>query len=293
MKKTVSILLSCLSVICIAFAFGGCGDKQEGEQTEDVQGKFYNLITAYSNGWIDDYDLRSIACNYYEWRNFEENPYSGQFNSTEELSEKTQQELIEKFDSTAEDVVLFNYFGTYEGNIAVALGYEHIDYESFEARDCRVGEIVFPDFRYLIKIYHSPEQRDPNVKIKGKLYDLQSAFKKGLIDESGLKSISCFFYDRNATVKNPYAGLYSEPTERLSREKKNELKQAFLKQIDEDPDGELDQVIIHEYLGTYNGNVAVSMTGYRCRYPNNSDEIDIGGVRFCPTGWTSVYIYHC
>ena len=284
MKKFVSVLVALISLICLSFACLGCGENEEG-------GRFYNLMVAYEQGWIDETDLKSIACSYYDWRGFEENPYSGQFNSTEKLSTKIRNELIEKFDSTAEDVKIIKCFGTYDGNVAVTLGYESIDYESFEADDCTVYGIVFPDFRYVIKIYHCPEQKDKSLKVSGKLYGLKEAYESGLLDADDLKSISCCCYDCFSNEENPYTGLYSEPTERLSREKKNELKQAYLEQIDEYPDGELDGVILHRYYGLYKGYTVVSMTGYNCGYPSNFDGTEIGGVSFCGTAWMTIFVY--
>ena len=36
MKKILSILFSLITLICVAFAFGGCGEKQLGEQDKEI-----------------------------------------------------------------------------------------------------------------------------------------------------------------------------------------------------------------------------------------------------------------
>ena len=291
MKRAVSILVSLVSAICIAFAFVGCGEKQE-EQAEEAQGRFYQLNHAYSSGWIEEDDVKSIACCYYDWRNFGENPYSGKFTSADGLSEKTEQEIIKAYDGKSEDAKILKYFGTYDGNIAVTLGYGNTDYEGAEAQDCTVGDVVFPDFRYVILIYHYTEQKDPSFKANGRLHTLKYAFEEKLIDEDDLKSIACSLFEQYGDGENPYAGLYVKPAGRLSRETKHELKQAYSEQIEKSSGENLDGIIIHKYYGLYKGYVAVAMTGYGCAFPGAASETEIGGVTFCHGSWACIYIYH-
>ena len=290
MKKAVSILLSLVSAICIAFAFGGCGEKQP-EQVEQVEGRLYQLNYAYSQGWIEEDDVKSIACCYYDWRSFGTNPYSGAFSSTQQLSKETENEIIKVYDGASDDAKIFKYFGTYDGNIAVALGYENTDYEDFEARDCVVGDVVFPDFRYIILVYHYAEQSDPTLKLSGRLRSLQSAFEEKLIDEDDLKSISCCLYEQYGDGENPYSGLYVKPAERLNMETKHELKQAYLQQIDRQTAENLDGIIIHKYYGLYKGYIVAAITGYGCGLGVTA-ETEIGGVTFCHESWSCIYVYY-
>lgn len=89
MKKFLSILISIISVVFISFAFVGC----DGEEIE-VRGKYYDLEEAYENGWLTEDDLKSVSCKFNDtFYSYEENPYSGMFTSTEELSEEIQIEL--------------------------------------------------------------------------------------------------------------------------------------------------------------------------------------------------------
>ena len=157
MKKFLSILLALISVICVSFAFGGCTD-----DTVVVRGQFYYLSQAYENGWLDGDDLESIAYCYYDSYNFEENPYSGKFTSTEELTAKMETELkqayLEQIDEYPEGdrnyVYISFYFGTYNGNVAVRIhGYNCFDpiYEE----EYYVGGVLFKHFwPGNIRVYH-------------------------------------------------------------------------------------------------------------------------------------------
>ncbi len=289
MKKFVTGLLSLVSVICIAFAFVGCGNNSGNGST--VEGDIYNLAYAHRMGWIDEFDLKSIACGYYEWLDIEANPYSGLYKEpTEQLSEDIQNKIIEEYGFQTEDTKVLKYYGTYDGNIVITLGDQNGNYDEAE-EDINLNGVIFPKLRlYGIWVYHYPERVDDSVTA-GRIYRIEKAYEKELLNENDLKSIACYVNDRNTDVENPYSGMYEPPTQKLSAGTKIELKQAFLSQIDKYPDDLLDGIIIHKYYGTYNGNVVVSMTGYSCGFPVEDTGTEIGGVIFNHYSWSCIYVY--
>lgn len=147
MKKILSVILAIISTISLAFAFGGCG-------TVEVNGQYYYLKTAYDKGYLNEEDLKSIACDYYEWDpNFEENPYEGMFTSTEELTKKMGEELkqayLEQIDKYPEgeisSVKIIRYYGTYNGNVVAYLASDSCIYPVIEP-ETEIGGVIFKDF---------------------------------------------------------------------------------------------------------------------------------------------------
>lgn len=151
MKKVVSILFSLILVICISFAFGGCGN-----QTIKVNGKFYSLEAAYNYGWLDESDLKSIACSYYDSHSyqFEENPYSGMYTSFEELNKKMETEIkqayleqIVEFAAGDRDRVdIVRYYGTYNGNVVINIRSNYIFFDHIIEAEVLIGGVIFKNY---------------------------------------------------------------------------------------------------------------------------------------------------
>ncbi len=141
MKKFLSVIIA-LAVICSAFVLTACGD-----------GKFYDLSTAYEEGLIDEGDLKSIACAYYDWRRFDPNPYADFSVSTGEIGADIENKLKRAYCEEPEKAEIIKYFGTFSGNIAVVMGLKDTDYEDFDALDAVVGGVRFPNYCYKIVVY--------------------------------------------------------------------------------------------------------------------------------------------
>ena len=292
MKKLILTLFSIISV-CAVFAFVGCGE-QSDETTAEPDGKLHTIFNAYNEKWIDGDDLKSIACSYYEWRNIEENPYSGfRAEPFEPLGKETENKIKEAFSDQSEEIKIIKYYGNYEGNVAVTLGYGNTESLGGENTDVTIGGIIFPEFKlYPVYIYHYFEKADPTIRITGRLFGIKAAYENGLIDENDLKSIACCVNDRDGSAENPYAGMYEEPSEKLSRDTKNELKQAFLRQIYDDSASDLlDGIKICRYFGSYHEHTVVSIIGDRCRFGASTEGTEIGGVTFLNSDWQSIYVY--
>ena len=148
MKKILSTLLAFICLACLSLVFVGCGN-----ETVKVRGKLYTMKKAYENGWLDENDLKSIACKYYDVPYFEENPYSGMFTSTEELTEAMETELkqayLEQYVEFPEGdrswVKIVRYYGTYGGNIVARIHSDYliIDYTMY---DEYIGGVMFKEY---------------------------------------------------------------------------------------------------------------------------------------------------
>ena len=296
MKKFVSVLLALVSVICISFAFVGCGNSQ----AEEVKGRIDRLRYAYENvSWLDENDLKSVACRQYECYEMQENPYAGLYKQKTEISAKEENDFKKVYcdyynrNNTGKDAELLepsdieitNYYGTYDGNVVVEVIFVNEDSLIAEEK-MHIGGVDFIlDYNRSIFVLHYIEEWD--VTVKGSLYDIGRAYEQGLLDENDLKSIACFCYDR-AGNENPYSGAYVQPEEKLSREQRAEIKQAYLNVIVKNQNADMEYVDIYKYFGTYNGNIVVGIVSdYDGCYGTVITEI--GGVT--NVDWGSIYLF--
>lgn len=128
--------------------------------------------------------------------------------------------------------------------------------------------------------------------VRGKYYLLQTAYDNGWLNEDDLKSIACYYNDFQKK-DNPYSGMYVPPAEGLSEDVENELKQAYLNQIAEYPDGLLENVQINYYYGTYNGNIIIKIRSYYIFIePIEKEEFYIGNVVFKSYWDAQTWVYH-
>lgn len=286
MKKLVSTFLSLFCVIGVACAFVGCGD-DDGE----VDAWVCTLDTAYERGYLDEDDLKSIACRQYECYEMEENPYSGMFTQQAEISAKAEKDFKKVFCDKYEieepsDLEIIYYYGTYEGNVVVEANYSGMAFKK------HIGGVVFTndDFRP-IRVLHYTEYRSDSATVTGRLYDIETAYENGWLGEDDLKSLACYRYGVNSE-DNPYSGMYKNPEDKLSREMRSELKDAYLRQIAQTWSTCLDDASVYRYYGTYNGNIVVAMAWEAgCIYPIISDK-EIGGVVFKNYNPLAFYVYH-
>lgn len=299
MKKLTSVLLSVASALCVSLAFSGCGDNNDdlGNRDEEtiVNGYLYNFVQAYEMGLIDCYALESIACSYYNCRNFENNPYADKYISTEELSDETEYKIKRAYSEKhsqsddMEKIKILYYYGTYDNNAVVTLSYGDEEIE-FIGKDYSVYGVLFPDYSHDISIwvFYVPEETH-DIAVSGNLYKIDKAYENGLLDEKNLKSISCRCYENFEELENPYGGLYQRPIKGLEYETKLELRRAFEEQS-YGQSSKFEEIKIYNYYGTYSGNIVVAMSGSGCYFPDGSDK-DIGGVTFCKNSSDYIYVY--
>ena len=157
MKK----LLACAALFtAVCLLFGGCSpapDKEDGLTDEngkveiEVKGEFCSLEVAYDNGWINEDDLKSIACSYNDFQQ-KENPYSGMYvQPAEELSNDVENEVKQAYlnqiakypDGLLENVHINYYYGTYNENIVVRIYSEYICIDPLIKNEVYIGNVVF------------------------------------------------------------------------------------------------------------------------------------------------------
>ena len=301
MKRLVTIILSLISAIGFAFAFTGCKDENTSDN-EDVDVRIFDLRYAYEAGYVDEFDLKSIACRQYECYGIEENPYAGTFTQSTHISAKEERFFKNKFSEwynwnlraadniEPSDVEIINYYGNYDGNVVAELNFKsasHIQ-QIDGVKFCHKDNLP-------IYVMHYVEYDSDSLLIEGRIQTLENAYERGWLTEDDLKSIACGYYDYMKYEENPYKGLYEKPTEKLSREMKTQLKISYLAQEIKTSTKCLDDAQITKYFGTYNGNVVAVMdyTG-GCVYPNFSIDParEVGGVLFKNYSWCAIYIFH-
>ena len=164
MKKILSISLLLISVVCIVFAFGGCGEERQKDVGDGAKGRFYTLKESYDNGWLDEDDVKSIACCYYDSYKYEENPYSGLYGEPKEgLSERTENELkqayleqkVRKPELSINGVYIKKYFGVYNGNYVISITSEYLKIDPIIEEEFYIGNVLFKNFwQGDILVYH-------------------------------------------------------------------------------------------------------------------------------------------
>ncbi len=286
MRKFVSILIAIASVIGIAISFAGCN--------VEVTGGFYTLKTAYDNGWLDVDDVRSIACCYYDNYSLETNPYSGAYKEpTEKLSRTKQKELKKAYSNSTKynNIKIHRYYGTYNGNIVVYIRDDDFKCDIAYQPELNIGGITFINFfPGYVNIYHPYEEKPP-IDVRGSFYGLKQAYDNGWLSTDDLKSIACHYYDIYEYPENPYSGAYEEPTN-LSKELEIEVKQAYLEQIADYPEGMLYDVDIFRYYGIYNGNVVAAISSRYKALDFTQEENEIGGITFDNLRRYDIRVYH-
>ena len=135
---------------------------RKADDPVEVRGQLSTMEKAYAYGWLNEDDLKSIACRDYEYSPYEENPYSGMFTSTEELTEEMETEIKQAY---LEQVVLFSegdilkvkithYYGTYNGNVVVSISSGYIAYDLL-LQTKSIGGVIFKDYaEVFFLVYH-------------------------------------------------------------------------------------------------------------------------------------------
>ncbi|MDE7440490.1 MAG: hypothetical protein K2N23_08300 [Clostridia bacterium] len=131
-----------------------------------VTGRFYNVETACENGWLNEDDLKSLACYFYGV-NSEENPYSGLYTKPEDkLSKEMKEELKiaylhqipQSFTECLDDASITKYYGTFSGNIVVSMVWNGgCLYPAFpDEPDKEIGGVIFKDYSWMaFYVYHT------------------------------------------------------------------------------------------------------------------------------------------
>ena len=122
MRKLLLVLLSLISVICMAFSFGGCSEEQQKEVVDGEMGKFYSLQEAYDNSWISKKNLKAIAKYHNKSKTY---PVALTDEEETAIKEAAAREVSSdarnRPDAKAEDFVILKYYGNYNGYYAIII----------------------------------------------------------------------------------------------------------------------------------------------------------------------------
>ena len=150
MKKIFSVLIALISTICIAFSFGGCEKKEEK--------KFYTVTEAYEEGLLTREQIMSIAYYHHEGTFSNEEIMGEDYTplplTPEELPAETVKALLQDHidedypgtQYTVSDFKIDSYYGTYNGCVAVMIGFvEGGFYASFTIEEIAGIKIGYGD----------------------------------------------------------------------------------------------------------------------------------------------------
>ena len=133
------VLIMCAGILC---ACNNDDDFRNARNGEPEAGEFYTLQEAYDNGWLSKGDLRNIA--YYLSGSGQRKGFKPTPKDPEELSAATELAVKEDWakylrekgteNAVADGVMIKNYFGTYDGLVAVFV------YDSYSGYSCAMVE---------------------------------------------------------------------------------------------------------------------------------------------------------
>ena len=149
-KGFLSTVLSvCLAVLTL-FSCAGCGEGEPQAIVPPPTGVFYTLKEAYDSGWLTKKDVRSIV---YYYQGGDEG-FTPKKKDPEVLSAETELILKQAYLQTElkepnislDYVKIYNYYGTYNGMIAVHIWDVYCCYDFYFHSKYDVGGITLYDF---------------------------------------------------------------------------------------------------------------------------------------------------
>ena len=154
MKK---VLMMCF-VLAIAFVIVGCNNEKK-------DGNFYTLREAYDKGLLLKEDLENIAYYYNEFEISNYNPIPKTPAVIDKKTEKIIKEMyLEKIlnnkNISVNVVNLYNYYGTYNGNIALSITDDYYVYDYLCQDEYIIDGIIFYNFHEAsIRIFTFDERK--------------------------------------------------------------------------------------------------------------------------------------
>lgn len=120
-------------------------------------GSFYSLDEAYENGWLTQNDLQNIAYYYhirYGGREHIDESFVPDRKAPETLSNATQNKIKRTYlnkvaevpDGSLERVEIWQYYGSYNGCVVVAVRSDYLLIDPLPYVDHTIGEVVFYDY---------------------------------------------------------------------------------------------------------------------------------------------------
>ena len=132
-KKLVGLAIT-VFVLLLVFGLTACKESPDGEQEDDVVGKFYTLQEAYDQELLTVSDLQSIA-NYHANGTHPADVLSIDVkNAIKEIAARNmrEKELDPVEEAKAEGFFINKYYGTYNGSVAFMIRNQYILYPAVE-----------------------------------------------------------------------------------------------------------------------------------------------------------------
>jgi len=117
------------------------------------------------------------------------------------------------------------------------------------------------------------------------LFDLDEAYRYGLLTGKELKSVAYYYYEyyESTGKENIYHDITPIPKEpeTLSEETVQAIQKAYLKEIEQIPDGDPEKIRIVQYYGTYRGSIVTEIYSdyFQCDL-KTYEKYEVGGVTF-------------
>ena len=155
--KTLTKFYACIAAAASLFAAALCAGCTPEQRYSESVGEFYSLDEAYENGWLTQGDLKNIAY-YYHTRYGETEHIDQSFVPTpktpETLSEDIQNkikrsylnEIIDMPNGLFDQVIIYNYFGTYHDNIVLHISDNYNAYDYVIETEHEIGGICFYEY---------------------------------------------------------------------------------------------------------------------------------------------------
>ncbi len=154
--KKINYFFYMIAVTLLGAAMLCTGCAPEQRYSESVGG-FYSLDEAYENGLLTQDDLKNIAY-YFHARNgdteYIDEAFAPDPKTPEALDQKTQyqikrtylNEVIDMPDGSFDQVVIYDYFGTYNDSIVVYISDTYHAYDYVIEPEHEIGGVCFYDY---------------------------------------------------------------------------------------------------------------------------------------------------
>ena len=145
----ISLALITVTILCM-----GCTSEQRYSKSV---GGFYTLDEAYGNGWLTQDDLKNIAF-YYHTRYGETEHTDKTFVPTPKMPETLNEDMQNKIkrtyldevamvpDGTFENIEIYQYYGTYNGCVAIGILSDYLLIDPLLYPEYVIGEVSFFDY---------------------------------------------------------------------------------------------------------------------------------------------------
>ena len=296
MRKILCLVFVLLTILCI---FCSCNKDDLKTPEPPPPGRFYSLEDAYGQGFITKTDIMNIAYIqngqklYEDVDNFTPTP-----KNPETLSEETINAIKETSayslrndllhsepTATKDDINIDGYYGTYNDFVAIKLTNAFVNYLAVETEEIICGIKFVFGYPNSIIVWKRVDNKNTEPSPPGEFILLERAFNKHLITKNDLLNIAYIQNGNKLYEETENFSPSPKKPETLSIDIENAIKetQAYIVRtqiFNPHANATKEDVIIHKYLGTYNGYVAVVVSDRFYQYDGRQMADYIDSIRF-------------